>query len=437
MGSGLNSMEGSLNIQIAIDILKNRNFSLLTMGQVISQLGENLNKVAMLWFVYQFSHKAADLAWVGILQTLPPLLFGWFTGPILDRVSRKNVMIFIDITRGLLLLLIPVLYHNELLTLPILFILVFLISVVSGIFGPALYASIPELVRRDQIVSANALMQTTGQVGMLLGPITGGVLIGLWNAPFVMIVNAVTFFLSALFLLMMKLPSPHRSTAFSFLTLLQETREGFQFVFNGKSNLLPLFVIMTLYGFITGPFSLILPVYTKLVLHQGPQTLGFLLSIMGLGMLGASMLLTSAPPIQYEKWIAGALIFGGLMLTATGWLQPILFASITIALIGASFSAFNPLAHTIIQTQAPEILLARTLSTMSIGFLLGAIGGMGLFPALLHLIGVGPVFSLMGLIFLIGGLIFLRRSIKKESPQETLSIAQHLPISIGTNRNES
>ena len=68
-------MEGSLNIQLAISILKNRNFSLLTMGQVISQLGENLNKVAMLWFVYQFSHKAADLAWVGILQTLPPLLF--------------------------------------------------------------------------------------------------------------------------------------------------------------------------------------------------------------------------------------------------------------------------------------------------------------------------------------------------------------------------
>ncbi|EQD27905.1 Tetracycline resistance determinant tetV, partial [mine drainage metagenome] len=118
------------------------------MGQVISQLGENLNKVAMLWFVYRFSHNAADLAWVGILQTLPPLLFGWFTGPILDRVSRKNVMIFIDITRALLLLLIPLLYHRGLLTLPILFTLVFLISVVSGIFGPALYASIPELVHR-------------------------------------------------------------------------------------------------------------------------------------------------------------------------------------------------------------------------------------------------------------------------------------------------
>ena len=426
-----------MNIQLAINILKNRNFSLLTMGQVVSQLGENLNKVAMLWFVYQFSHKAADLAWVGILQTLPPLLFGWFTGPILDRVSRKNVMIFIDITRALLLLLIPILYHNGLLTLPILFALVFLISVVSGIFGPALYASIPDLVSREQIVSANALMQTTGQVGMLLGPITGGVLIGLWNAPFVMIVNAVTFFLSALFLLMMTLPSPHRATPFSILALFKETGEGFQFVFGGKSNLLPLFGIMALYGFITGPFSLILPVYTKHVLHQGPETLGFLMSVMGLGMLGASMLLTSAPPVHYEKWIAGALILGGFIMTTTGWIHPIFFASIAIALIGASFSAFNPLAHTIIQTRAPEILLARTFSTMSIGFLLGAIGGMSLFPALLPMIGVGNVFLIMGLVFLAGGLTFFRHSIKLESKQVLLPIQQHLPISIEPNRNES
>ena len=430
-------MEGSLNIQLAISILKNRNFSLLTMGQVISQLGENLNKVAMLWFVYQFSHKAADLAWVGILQTLPPLLFGWFTGPILDRVSRKNVMIFIDITRALLLLMIPVLFHNGILTLPILFTLVFLISVVSGIFGPALYASIPELVQREQIVSANALMQTTGQVGMLLGPITGGILIGLWNAPFVMIINAVTFFLSAIFLLMMKLPTPHRITPFSIMALFRETGEGFQFVFNGKSKLLPLFGIMTLYGFITGPFTLILPVYTKNVLLQGPQTLGFLLSVMGLGMLGASMLLTSAPPAHYEKWIAGALIFGGLVMITTGWIHPIFFASVAIALIGASFSAFNPLAHTIIQTRAPEILLARTLSTMSIGFLLGAIGGMSLFPALIHITGVGVVFAMMGLVFLSGGFAFFRHSIKQESSQDSSTIQQHLPISIEPNRNES
>jgi len=426
-----------LNIHLAISILKNRNFSLLTMGQVISQLGENLNKVAMLWFVYRFSHNAADLAWVGILQTLPPLLFGWFTGPILDRVSRKNVMIFIDITRALLLLLIPLLYHRGLLTLPILFTLVFLISVVSGIFGPALYASIPELVHREQIVSANALMQTTGQVGMLLGPITGGVLIGLWNAPFVMIVNAVTFFLSAVFLLMMNLPAPHQSTPFSILALFKETGEGFQFVFNGKGNLLPLFGIMTLYGFITGPFSLILPVYTKHVLHQGPQTLGFLLSVMGLGMLAASMLMTSAPPVHYEKWIARALIFGGFIMTATGWIQPVFFASIAIALIGASFSSFNPLAHTIIQTRAPEVLLARTLSTMSIGFLLGAIGGMSLFPALLPIMGVGFVFTMMGLIFLLGGFTFLRHSNKQELSQNSLSIKQKLAMSIEPNRNES
>lgn len=426
-----------MNIQLALGILKNRNFSLLTMGQVISQLGENLNKVALLWFVYQFSHKAADLAWVGILQTLPPLMFGWFTGPILDRVSRKNVMILIDVVRAFLLLMIPVLYHSSHLTLPLLFILVFLISVVSGVFGPALYSSIPDLVNREQIVSANALMQTTGQVGMLLGPLLGGVLVALWDAPFVMTINGITFLVSAIFLFFMKLPNIHQSSPLSISSIFKDTQEGFRFVFNGKSCLLPLFGAMTLYGFITGPVSLILPVYTKSVLLQGPQTLGLLLSVMGLGMLGASMLLTSAPPVHYERWISGSMIFGGLVLLALGWVSKIMLAAIAVAMLGAAFSMFNPLAHTVIQTKTPEHLLARTLSTMSIGFLLGAIGGMGFFPTILPKSGSGITFALMGLTFLAGGAVYLRFSLKKDGEASSLTLPNHLTVSIEQNRTES
>ena len=149
-------------------LVKTRDFGLLWWGQVTSQVGEGLNKMALLWFVYELTGSAMMLAMVGLIQTIPPLVFGPIIGVYLDRFPKKQVMVWVDLIRTLLTLLIPALYGWGVLSLEGLFILIFLTSVVSTVFGPALSSAVPSLVRRSELVSANALIQGTNNIGMLL-----------------------------------------------------------------------------------------------------------------------------------------------------------------------------------------------------------------------------------------------------------------------------
>src|SRR5438034_7239161 len=132
-------------------LLKNRDVAWLVIGQGISQIGDVLSKLALLWFVYDLTGSALEMTMVGILQTIPPLVFGPFVGVLLDRVAKRSAMIVIDTVRAGLLALIPTVYWMGLLTLPLLYVLVFVTALFSMAFGPAMKAMEPLLVPSDQL----------------------------------------------------------------------------------------------------------------------------------------------------------------------------------------------------------------------------------------------------------------------------------------------
>src|SRR6185436_15052057 len=107
----------------------------------------------------------------------------------------------------------PLLYAIGELTLERLYVSVFLLAGVSTIFGPALSSAVPQIVRRDQLTAANALLQTTTNIGLLIGPLVSGIGIALIGSQNVLYVNAVTFFVSALCLMGVHLHPLHTSAA--------------------------------------------------------------------------------------------------------------------------------------------------------------------------------------------------------------------------------
>ena len=78
-------------------LLKERDFSLLFWGQMTSQIGDSLNRVALLWFVYQLTGSAMKMVMIGLLQTIPPLVLSPLIGVYLDRANKKTVMVWVDI----------------------------------------------------------------------------------------------------------------------------------------------------------------------------------------------------------------------------------------------------------------------------------------------------------------------------------------------------
>jgi MFS transporter, DHA3 family, macrolide efflux protein len=383
-------------------LVKTWDFGWLWWGQITSQVGEGLSRVALLWFVYELTGSALMMTVVGLLQTIPPLLFGPVIGVYLDRLPKKTVMVWVDATRTIMTFLIPALYGLGLLSIEWLYVLIFLTSIVSTIFGPALVSVVPLLVKKSELVSANALVQSTNNIGTLVGPAISGIGIALIGAQNVLFVNAATFLISALCLLPIRVhaagPEATREGAPPSETVLQELRAGFSFVFGRQHTVFLLAIIAGLYNIGASAFVFLLPVFAKEELQVGPVQLGWLWSSLGIGMLLASTWLASIRQGDMPnrlRIIARAMTVGGLAACILSMLETTFFAAGLIMIIGGSTALFYPVVWALLQEMTPAHMMGRVLTTFSTGSMASAMAGMTGFGWAAD--ALGPATSLVGL----------------------------------------
>ncbi|HJU05613.1 MAG TPA: MFS transporter [Nitrospiraceae bacterium] len=362
-------------------LLRDRNFAFLWAGQMISQVGDSLNKVALVWFVYDLTGSTLKTTVIGLLQTIPPLVLAAPIGVYLDRLSKKRVMIWIDLIRAALVLIIPLLHLAGALTLPRLYILVFLISLFSSVFGPALVSSLPLLVARPQLTAANALIQSTTNIGMLAGPAISGAGIALVGAQNVFYVNVVTFLLSALCLAPIRLAHDSSRDMARTGTFLEDALVGFRFV-GSHPMIIALMVGASLYSMAASAVVFLLPALAKSHFHMGAMGLGALWSLLGIGMLGASLWLSS---LRHRdlcarlRLVSTSLVLGGIAMVALGLLTWTSATMASMVLLGGSLALFTPIIWAFLQELAPTEMLARVLTTFNTAAMAASMAGMLLF----------------------------------------------------------
>jgi len=387
------------------ELLKTRDFGLLFAGQTISQIGDSLNKMALLWFVYELTGSALKMTMIGLLQTLPPLLLGPLIGVYLDRFRKKPVMITVDLLRTVMILLIPLLYVVESLTLDRLYLLVFANAVVSTVFGPALASAVPLITSKDRLVAANALMQSTANIGLLVGPAVSGIGIALIGAQNVLYVDAATFFVSALCLMPIRIAEtlqPNLSGKGWTEDVASDLLAGFRFVFVEQKTVLLLMLTATLYSVGISAFVFLLPVFAKDVLVVDPIQLGWLWSALGVGMLIASFGLASIAQGDFPRrthLMSVALAVGGLAVGTLEFLEAPLAVGAVIVVIGVSTAMFTPLVWSMLQEVTPAPLLGRVFTTFAMGGMAGSMAGMAGFGWATDMLG--PRVSLGGISFIL------------------------------------
>jgi MFS family permease len=374
---------------------------------MISQVGDSLNKVALLWFVYDLTGSTLKTTVIGVLQTIPPLLLGAPIGVYLDRLPKKPVMIWIDVIRAILVLLIPVLHVFDALTMSHLYVLVFTVALFSSVFGPALASSVPFLISRHDLTSANALLQSTTNIGMLAGPAISGVGIAFVGAENVLYVNVVTFLLSALFLLPLRpVPAPAHRTSVT-TSFVEDALDGFRFVIS-HPMIIGLMIGASLYSMAASAVVFLLPALAKLHFEMGAMELGTLWSLLGVGMLVASVWLSS---LQQKdvcarlNLVATSLMIGALAMGMLGLLKWKVVGMSIVVLLGGSLALFTPIIWAFLQELTPETKLARVLTTFSTASMASSMAGMILFgwvadnfaPAV-SLVGAGITFLVTALV---------------------------------------
>ena len=190
--------------------LLNQNPSLRNMwyGQVVSELGDWLNSIAIYALILKLSDSGMAMAGAMMAKLLPIVLVSPIAGVVVDRVSRKTVMIVSDLLRCVVVLGFLLVEDRDVLWL--VYALVIVEISLSGFFEPARSAIIPSLVPKEDLVTANALSGSTWSVMLAFGAALGGVIVYLFGIKAAFILDAGTFILSAWFL--SKIPSPKKST---------------------------------------------------------------------------------------------------------------------------------------------------------------------------------------------------------------------------------
>lgn len=242
-------------------ILRNRDFSRLWFGQLISNVGYAISSLALLFYAYDLTGSALAMAVLAMAQTAPVVIFAGFIGVYIDRWNRKTIMIASDVTRAVLILLIPLapLLPSVLAPIEWVYILTFLYAVANAWFFPTRNASIPNLVQSDELVTANSLSQMTFQMVQLTIPPLGGVLVALLAPDYFLAfaINSVTFILSAVALRGIKTSLVPKDTVESKESVRSQVVQGARYV-AGNVILLYLFVFAILLASSSGILNALL-----------------------------------------------------------------------------------------------------------------------------------------------------------------------------------
>jgi len=201
---------------------KNRNFLRLWLAQLISQFGDRVHQMALVGLITERAgFSTTNLAKLMAFTILPVFLIQPIAGVFIDRWDRKNTLFVCDIARGLLVLLIPTVFIRWETIWPI-YVIVFLAFSFSRFYVPAKMSIIPDIVKEDQLISANSLVTTTGMIASVLGLGFGGLMIEKLGAKNGFIVDAITFFVSGAIIFTIVTP---KKIAISKDVILERGRE--------------------------------------------------------------------------------------------------------------------------------------------------------------------------------------------------------------------
>ncbi len=405
-------------------LINDPGFLRLWAGETISHLGSSFSGLAMPIVAIQLLNAGPmEIALINLADFLPFLLFGLLIGALVDRLPRRGILIVGDLGRALLLLTIPIAFALDALSIPQLVVVGFLLGTLTVFFDVAYQAYLPSLIPKEDLVDGNSKLELSRSAAGLLGPSLAGALIAIVKAPAAVIIDAISFALSALFIFSIKpkhenvaelndSAAPPASTPRA--SLRSDIVAGLRYVF-GHPTLRTIggaTATSNLFGGIAGTVQML---FAYNVLGLSVAYVGFAAT---LGSAGGLLSAVFADRISKRLGVGRTIVLtiplGGPMLAALAFCQPgndvlnaVVFGGGFFAM-AASGTLYNINQVSLRQALTPPEMSGRMNATMRwfvwgtipIGALLGGIIGtnLGLREALI-IGGIGGTLAFIPLLF--------------------------------------
>lgn len=389
---------------LALQVPPFRNYLL---GAFLSEIGNQMQVVAIAWQVYELTRNPASLGLIGLANFVPIVMFSLIGGLTADKVDRKKLLIISQSAQAILAILLFAITFLHIVTPAWIYAILVVLSTVQSFSIPARQSVMPNLVPKEYFMNAMSLGTLQFQSAMMIGPAIAGFLIGGIGVSAVYLINAFSFlfFIGSIFTIkgsLQKHDSDDVEMNFSSIW------EGIKFVIS--TPILYTTMILDFLATFFGTANILMPVFAKDVLHVGAQGLGFLYAGPAVGGVFAGLLVSALHhKIEHQgRAIIASVTLYGLATICFGLSKSIYLSIFFLVLVGFGDMVSTIIRNTIRQLVTPDHLRGRMASVMRIffqggpqlgdmeaGFLAKALGG----PVSVVIGGVGVLFVLSLLTF--------------------------------------
>ena len=394
------------NFKAILQSLKYRNYRLFFIGQSISLIGTWMQVIAIGWLVYDLTNSALLLGLVGFFSQIPSFFLTPFSGVLIDRWNRHRILVAtqtLSMIQAFILAFLTLtgkisIWHIVLLSLGL--------GLVNAFDMPARQAFVVEMVeKRSDLANAIALNSSMVNSARLIGPAVAGILVAIVGEGFCFLINGISFMSVIAVLLAMKIKKIPKNKYSN--NIAKDIKEGFRYAF-GFVPIRSILLFLGLISLIGMPYTVLMPIFAKDILHGGPNFLGFLMASSGIGALVGGIYLAS------RRTVLG---LGKILTAATGifGLSLIIFSvskNLWLSLSMMLISGFGMIIHiastnTILQTITEDDKRGRVMSFFTMAFMGMSPFGNLMAGTLANSIGASNTVLISGGICILGTIIFL------------------------------
>jgi MFS family permease len=388
-----------------------------------------MQRIAMPWLVYRLTGSAFLLGVIGFAGQIPTFLLSPFAGVLIDRYNRYYILIGTQILSMMQALALAFLFFTGTIEVWHLMLLSIFLGCVNAFDTPARQSFVIDMVeKKEDLGNAIALNSSMVNAARLIGPSIGGILISATNEGICFLLNGLSYLFVIASLLMMKITP--RKTKAKNSQVLQGLKEGFSYTF-GFAPIRSIILLLGLVSLMGMPYTVLVPVFAKDILHGGPHTFGFLMGASGIGaLIGALYLASMKTVLRIGKIIPlSTAIFGsGLVLLSLS--RSFLLSLILMLIAGLGMIMETASSNTILQTLVEDDKRGRVMSFYTMAFMGTTPFGSLLAGGLASSLGVPNTLMIGGISCILGSIAFAIELPKLER------IAHPVYVELGISRDQ-
>jgi MFS family permease len=338
---------------------QSRAYRYLFVGTALTMTGNFMQQVAQGWLIYDLTSSPTWLGVVSFARGLPMLILALLAGVVVDRFDRRTVLVVAQGLTALVAVVQAALIATGLVQPWHVALLAFLAGCLFVLIIPARQALVSTTIERSQLGPAIALMSTGQNSGRVLGPALAGVLIAALGVAMSFTVQAAGFVLALLCAAMLgprpPVASSRKASALGSLTA------GLRYVW-GDSTVLALTSLQAIPAFLIMPYTQLLPIFARDILHTGPDGLGMLMMANGIGSVAGAVLIVLLPFRRQGIFLFTSLASFGLLLAVFATSTWLPLSTGIMGLLGAAQAIYLASNNTLVQVATPDELRGRVMS---------------------------------------------------------------------------